>query len=80
MENIVWSCTFSQDTVVIEPQLYRYFGICEYRRCANKEVRVRGGYQIITIDGNECVNVTAGMKVSKPGAAERAVKSLTGAY
>ena len=32
------------------------------------------GYQILTIDGKEGVNVTAGMEVSEPWAAEGAVK------
>ena len=80
MENIVWSSPFSLNTVVIEPQLGRYFRIGESQRYTNEDIKVRGGYQILPIDGKEGVNVTAEMEVSKPRAAERAVKRLTGAY
>ena len=74
MENIVWSSPFSPNTVVIEPQLCRYFCIGECHRCANEEVKVRKVYQILTMEGKESINLTVGMEVSKPRAAERAVK------
>ena len=74
MENIVWSSSFSPDTVVIEPQLGRYFYICECQRYTNGEVKVRKRYWILTMDGKEGVNVTTGMEVSEPRVAEGAVK------
>ena len=74
MENIVCSSPFSPNTAVIGPQLYRYFGIGECQRCANEEVKVREVYQILTMKGKESVNLTAGMEVSEPRPAERAIK------
>ena len=74
MENVVWLCTFSEDTVVIEPRSCRYFCISECQRCVNGDVKVREGYQIWMIEGNEGPNETAGMEVSGLRTAERAVK------
>ena len=43
MENIVWLCTFGENTVVIEPQLGRYLCTGECQMCANEEVRMKEG-------------------------------------
>ena len=43
MENIVWLCTFGENTVVIEPQLSRYLCAGECQMCANEEVRMKEG-------------------------------------